>query len=178
MTLKLHYRTISSYRELPPKWKIVESEPYQKPVDYCLAKVDQTLQEARSRITYNGTDDLVSLVFANQALGHEIQSRQMAELVQERRALTQRHLRDVQWRLDELKDRKPLRPRGPGFVDDGKITDVEKQILELERQQRALEQALWRDTQELRTELTTQRHEQQATHRRMDFLTGGTYAGA
>lgn len=171
--MKIGYRTIASYRVLPPKWKIVgEEREYGSPADRYLRKIDESLHDAHRPIPYGGSDDIVSLVFANQSLKHELTSRQLAEVIEERRALNEKHLRDVKWRLHELLKRKPLRPRGPGFYDDHSLTEVERQILDLEKQNRALELTLWRDTHELRASLVEERRERHATNRRLDFLGG------
>jgi hypothetical protein len=176
--MKFHYRTISSYEVLPPRWKIVDpSKEYGTPTDRYLKKVDQFLKDAQSRAGYADSNDLVSLVFANQATEHELTSRQLAGLIEERRALNEQHLRDVQWRLDELMKRRPLRSQGPGSYDDASLTEVERQILNLEFQKRALELALWKDTHELRTTLVDERREGETTRRRINYLAGGEYGG-
>ena len=178
MTMKLHYRTITSYRELPPKVRVIgEEKDDRSPAERYLSEVDQSLQEARHHVPYSG-NDIASLVFANQAMTHEVSSRQLAHLIHERRALTEKHLRDLQWRLDQLLERKPLRPHGPGFHDDASLTEVERQILNLEWQKRALELAQWKDTHELRSNLVNERRERETTYRRISYLAGGKYGGA
>ena len=169
-----HHRIITTYRELPPKWRIIGEEPDPRsPTDRYLDRVDTFLRAAQARAGPGDRNDLVSFVFGNQDLEHELASRQLAYVVEERRALTQRHLRDVQWRLDELAERRPLRSRALGAYDDASLTEVERQIHQLEREKRALELDLWRDTHELRTELVKERQEREATRRRMDYLAGG-----
>ena len=176
MTIRLHYRTISSYRELPPRCRIIyPEEDSRSPSERYLAGVDSLLGAARARLTYANPYDLVSLVFANQAATHEVASRHLAQLIEERRALTARHLAEVQRRLDELMERRPLRPRWRSY-DDGTLTDVEREILNLEMQKRALEVTLWRDTHELRTAVVSERREQDATRRRISYLAGGSDA--
>ena len=177
-TMKLHYRTISSYRELEPRRKEVRNpDDDLNPTDRYLNQVDKFVQEAQSRITQGSAYDIASMVFANQALAHDLSSRQLAGLIEERRALSERHVRDIQWRLDELMERRPFRPEGPGFVDDHSLTEVERQIHSLEWQKRALEVLLWRQTQELRTALVDERREQETTRRRISYLAGGSYGG-
>jgi hypothetical protein len=175
--MRIGYHTIISYRVLPPNWRIIEEKDDRSPTQRYLDGVDSAMREARTHLPYAGAKDVVALVFGNQAFTHELSSRHLASLVQERRALTERHLRDVQWRLDELLERKPLRLRGPGFQDDATLTDVEREILNLEWQKRALEKDLWKDTQELRTNLVTERREQETTRRRISYLAGGSYGG-
>ncbi|MBP7936870.1 MAG: hypothetical protein KA354_19690 [Phycisphaerae bacterium] len=179
MTSRFHYQTISSYRILPPKVRIIEDEDSRRtPVERYLDHVDQFLARSRPHTMYGGPGDPVSWVFGNQMASHEVSARHFAELVEERRALTQRHLRDIQWRLDELWERRPLRRRGPFMYDDGELNDVEREILELEKEKRALQINLWRDTQELRSTLVTERREADNTRRRIDYLAGGSSAGA
>lgn len=177
--MKIGYRTIANtnYRVLPPKWKIIEEKDYRSPTQRYLDGVDSAMREARAHLPYAGANDVVALVFGNQAFTHELASRHLAHLVEERRALTRRHLRDVQWRLDELLERKPLRRPGLGGYDDASLTDVEREILNLEFQKRALEKDLWRETQELRTNLVQERREQETTRRRISHLAGGSYGG-
>ncbi len=177
--MKFHYRTVTEIRDLPPRWNIVEEEKdYRSPTDRYLDRVDKSLQEAQSRVIYGNANDVVSLVFGNQAMTHEVTSRQLAHVIEERRAMTQRHLNEVQWRLDELLERKPFRRQGPVFPDDASLTDVERQIFMLEFQKRALELDLWRDTQEPRTNLVNERRERETTRRRIGYLAGGDLGGA
>lgn len=172
--MKYQLRAIKSYRVLPPRWRIMseQSDP-RSSTDRYLDRVDTFLRSAQARVEPAGADDLVSFVFGSQDLEHDLASRQLAYVVEERRALTQRHLRDVQWRLDELMERRPLRSRALGAYDDASLTEVERQIHQLEREKRALELDLWRDTHELRTELMKERQEREATRRRMGYLAGG-----
>ena len=70
-------------------------------------------------------------------------------------------------------ERRPLRLRTAFTVETGELNDVERAILDLEKQKRALEVALWRDTQELRGTVVTEHQEADETKRRMSYLTGG-----
>lgn len=172
----MNYRsTITSYRELPPRMCIIYSEDYGKdPIDRYLNELDQTLKQA-DRYARADPADLVSLVFANRATQHELTSRQAASLIHERTELARRHLADIQWRLDELMERRPLRrPYGASLPRDRSEIDLERQILDLEKQKREVQVTLWRDTLDLRKELVAERGEYQATRRRMDFLGGST----
>lgn len=174
MTFRLHYQTISSYRVLPPRWKIIGEETYKtSPTERYLKQVDDLLTSTRHSTRPGDGEDLVSWVFANQAMTHEVSTRQLAGMIEERRALTQRHLEDVRWRLEELIERRPLRRRGPFARDDGEVNSIEREILNLEKEQRLLELSLWRDTQELRGELVKQRQEAEQTRRRIGYLSGG-----
>lgn len=177
MTIRLHYRTITEYRVLEPRCReVLPPRDDRSPTEKYLGQVDTLIDQTQSRLGPAMPDDLVSLVFANQAVTAELGTRQLAGLIEERRALTQRQIEDLQRELEELRARKPFRPRYmPG--DDGTLTEIERVILDLEKQQRALELTLWRDTQELRTTLVTQRREQDLTRRRVSYLSGGWYGG-
>lgn len=176
--MRFHYRTIKSYRVLPPKWKIVEeTKDYRSPTDRYINGVDQTLRDARSYASFGHPNDVVSVVFGNQGMASEITSRQLAHVIEERRALKQRHLNDIQWRLNELLERKPLRRQGLGFYDDASLSEVERQILRLELEKREVELALWRDTHELRSSLVDERRDREATRRRIGYFAAGEYGG-
>lgn len=176
--MRFHYRTINSYRELPPKWKLVEEKKdYRSPTDRYIDSVDQTLRDARSYASFGHPNDVVSLVFGNQAMASEISSRQLAYVIEERRALKQRHLNAIQWRLNELLGRKPLRQQGLGFYDDASLSEVERQIQKLELEKREVELALWRDTHELRSNLVNERRVREATRRRIGYFATGEYGG-
>lgn len=175
MTIRFHYHAIEGYRVLPPRWRIIEDEEAKlNPVDRYLKQLDQALAESRPQPAYRDVNDPASWVFADQIMTHEVSTRQLAHLIEERRALNQRHLDDVQWRLDELLERRPLRRRGAFSIDDGEVNDVERGILDLEKQKRALELTLWRDTQELRSTLVNERREAALTRRRVSYLVGSS----
>jgi len=172
--MRINYRTITSYRELPPKWRIISEYQDPRPADErCLANVDELMRDARSATQHGHPDDLLSIVLANQTLPQEMQTRHFAQLLVARQTMTDRHLRDIRWQLEELRAQRPLRLTGPGAPYQSPVSDVDKQIMNLERQERALEVAHWRDTHELSTELLTQRAELHAARRRIHYLAGG-----
>jgi len=169
-------RTITSYRVLPPKARIIYPEGSKlTPQQRELQSVDTLLEQVQPRMSVSNyaMDDILSRVFANQVAEHAGRSSNLAHLIAHRYTLAQKHLSDIQCRLDEMLDRKPLRLEGLGFYDDHRLTEVEKQILDLERQQRAIQTHLWRDVLDLRKELLDERREYRATQNRMNFLGGG-----
>lgn len=174
MAFKFHYRTIDGYRILPPKFReIVLPKDERSPTEKYLSQVDTLINDTQSRVAPALPDDLVSLVFGNQTVTSELGTHQLAELIQERRALADRQIKDVQERLEELRRRRPFQPAYA--TGDSQLTEIERQMFDLERQQRALELALWKDTQELRATLVTQRREQDLTGRRLRHLMGVGY---
>jgi hypothetical protein len=180
MTTHIHYQRISSYRELPPRWKIVQSEDSQSPERY-ISRIDQTLKEVQDRLGVSDADytsNLVAAVFGNQMVQHEVNSQHLAHVIQERRALAKKHLEAIQWRLDPLLEQRPI--RSPNMLrspqEDRAASEMERQILDLERQKRDVERALWLDILELRAGLNTERQEAGSTRRRIGYL-GGTGLG-
>jgi hypothetical protein len=176
----MHYRRIGSYRELPPRWKIVEPEDSFSEERYVV-RIDESLQAAQDRLGLCEVDyasNLVAAVFGNQMVQHEVNSQHLAHVIAERRALARKHLADIQWRLDPLLECRPIRAaylaRSP--QQERAIQDTERQILDLEKQKRDVELALWRDILELRQDLSTQRQEAFGTRRRIGYL-GGALGG-
>ena len=110
--MKSHYRTITSYKVLPPRIRIIYPEGSElSPVERNLRSADALLDSAESRVQQPGQGPchLVSQVFNSQAAIHVSNSIHSAELIAGREALAQKQLADIQWRLDELLARKPLR---------------------------------------------------------------------
>lgn len=176
MTIHIHYRPMKEVRELPPRIRIIEPElRNEHPVDRYLTAVDQEIQAAHAPSAYAGLGDIAATVFANQHAQHETKTRHLAKLVYERVALGNRQVQEVDEGIDKLRARIPLQPRGPGNYVDGTLNEAERRILDLEKQKRALQLTLWRDTVDLRTNLLTERVEQQAMDRRLSLLSGGAY---
>jgi hypothetical protein len=169
---------IQTYTVLPPKWRIVYSEDHLlPPAERYLRRVDESLRQTQLSVAYRSDSDLVSMVFTNQALTHALKSRHVAQLLTERRTLAQTHLEGLQANLEQLRSRLTWRGGYSARIPrDRAEQDLERQILDLERQEREIEVTVWRDTLELRRELVDERREYQATRGRMNFLTGGSYA--
>ena len=174
MPQNIRNRTIKSYKVLPPRIRIVYPEGYDlAPHERYLKQVDKIFEQAQSQYRHPGSLDLVSLVFNNQAAIHAVSSSHLADLIIERRNKAEKHLGDIQWRLNEVLTRKPLRFKGIASpADEEKITDVEKQILDLEKQKREIQLGLWRDLLDLRKDLVTERREYRDTRNRMAYLAG------
>ena len=59
--MKLHYRTISSYRVLPSRWKIVRNDEDRRSLaDRHLAAVDQQLVATREGLPQAASGDIAS----------------------------------------------------------------------------------------------------------------------
>ncbi len=170
-------RKITEYRILPPKWRIVYPEGHDlPPVKRYLQRVDKAMDEIYPQGAYRGGDnDLVDLVFQNQARTHALSSHQLATLIVERYGLAEKHLADIHWRLNELLAQRPIRVKYARIQDDRQQRDNQRQILDLEKQKRDVQLTLWRDLTDLRRELGDERREYRATKDRMTYLTGGAY---
>lgn len=181
MPQSFHYRRITSYRELPPRIRVIYPEGCDlPPARRYLHEHDRAMEqfERLQRPAEEATDDLATHVFGAQLARQATHSYHLAQLLTERQQIADRQLSEIQQRIEQLKERKPLRVQGPGIVDDGKFMDVEKQIFDLERQQRMLKVELWRDLLETRKALAQSRAEHRASRSRMDYLTGGDVGAA
>ena len=183
--MTIHYRIVKQpYEAYSTSRSYDISDRVEDPYKNCstaqyLQDMDNLLDKAHASLADGAANDLVSLVFANQAATHELSSRQLAELIRERRVMAGRHLEDIKFRLEEMQSAKPIRL--PHAANAHQIAQrwnqVQKQIADLERQKHDLQLSLWRDTLELRTKLLEERREYQATQRRQGFLTGEQYGG-
>ena len=142
-----------------------------------LQHVDDAMDEAYPQRTYGGADtDLVGMVFANQTRTHAVGSHQLATMIVERYRLAEKHLRDIQWRLDELMPQRIVpTPYAVRVQDDRRQRDIQRQILDLENQKRDAQLTLWRDTTDLRKELSDERREYRETQSRISYLTENAY---
>ena len=146
---------------------------YRPAADY-LQRVDRMLEDIRQPYDRQ-TFDIPSAVFANQAAEHALSSYHLASLIQQRRAMADKHLADIKFRLDDLLEDRSITKMLHFPVDGKKMVDIERQILDLEKQQRDIQSRLWKDTLDLQTELLQERSEYLATKRRSRFLGGEGY---
>ncbi|MCC6681640.1 MAG: hypothetical protein IT445_12125 [Phycisphaeraceae bacterium] len=169
-------RKITSYRLIPPRMRIIYSESDQPmTVDRYLKQMDAGSEPAgREPTDDSGGAGLVSYVFTQQINQRADESRQLAHLVVARQALADKHLRDIRHRQYQLRERVPFRATGPGFIDDHTLTEVERTIFDLEKQERLVETKLWSDLVDLRQSLITKRGEYRAISARWRYL-GGSY---
>ena len=141
-----------------------------------LKHMDDLMNQAQPAYT-SQPFDLVSAVFGNQAAKHRLTSNHLAELIQERAALASHHKGEIRSRLTELSGALSIARMLKLPDSDRRINNVERMIVDLEKQERDTELNLWKDTLELRTNLLEARTQYHATSRRMNFLAGGAYAG-
>jgi hypothetical protein len=145
--------------------------------DRYFRHVDELLNKAHALDTRDPSD-LVSAVFANQAAKHETTSQHLAYLIQERAILAARHHQDIRHRLSEMFEAFSICQMLKLPESDRRLGNIERSILDLEKQERDAQLGLWKDTLELRTTLFEERSQSCATRRRMQFLAGGTYGAS
>ena len=141
-------------------------------VERYLHNVDTILQRSQPILPENPFD-LASLVFANQASQHSLSSSQLAQLIQERRAMADIHKANIKFRLDDLVSARSIAKMLDPADSSGRLGNAERQILDLDKQERDLQTALWKDTLELRTKLLEERSQYHATLRRTHMMQGG-----
>ena len=174
MTQTLHYRNVKFIRVLEPRVRLVEPEPRKEPAAQYLDTLDRGIAAAQPAARYDFLGGIAATVMGNQQATQEAKTRHLATLIEERLALGRRQVQDINDEIELLRSKIPLRPRSPGQYPDGTVSEAERRIFDLERQKRALELTLWRDTVELRTNVLTERVEQHAMQRRLGFLMGGS----
>ena len=151
---------------------------YSQTSDTYLEQLDEMFsaaEESAGYTPYSASSDLVSLVFSGQRASSAVTSQQLSDLVLERRTLNERHLKDVEKRLEEAIAKRPLPIKYPADPQGHaqQWNQAQKLVLDLERQQRDLQVTLWRDLLDLRKALLEERREHRALNRRMQFLGGG-----
>lgn len=146
-----------------------------RPAAAYLQRVDRMLENVRQPYEKE-TFDIPSTVFANQTAEHALNSYHLAGLIQHRREMAEKHLADIKFRLNDLLDEKSITKMLNLSGDSKKLTNIERQILDLEKQQRDIQCSLWKDTLDLQSSLLQERSEYQATKRRARFLGGEDYA--
>src|SRR3972149_6925778 len=94
-----NYFTLSHYGH-SDSWRYLPAGDYLQAVNHSqtnnyLREVDRLLEKAQQPYS-SSSDDLVSVVFANQAVKHQTTSYQLAWLIYERKVLAESHKRDIQ----------------------------------------------------------------------------------
>ena len=171
MTVSYRSRIPTAYRVLPARWRILESEG-----SYIRRTGQYVLDEDLNRSEVQPVEsaaapigDLLDLILGSQARAHAAAASTLSRLILSRRALTRKQIDDIEWRLDQMVSRRPLAP-----PLDGKIPEVEKQIIDLERQKRQAEVNEWRDVLELRRAMADERRAYSAAKARSHYLGGGS----
>ncbi len=115
---------------------------------------------------------LAEQVFGGQARQQKIGLGHLANVLYERALLHKKHLRDIDWRLNDCLDRlsvlKMQFPLGGGRPQQ----QLEKVVIELERQRHEEEIAFWKDSADIRQQLFENAATYGAAKRRKDMLYG------
>ena len=146
---------------------------YRPAADY-LQRVDQMIEDIRQPYDQQ-TFDIPSAVFANQAAEHALSSYHLADVIQQRREMAKKHMADIKFRLNDLIEERSISKMINASTNTRKAINIERQILDLEKQQRDIQNRLWKDTLDLQGNLLQERSEYLATKRRSRFLGGDGY---
>ena len=145
-----------------------------RPAANYLQRVDRMLEDIRQPYDRQ-TFDIPSAVFANQAAEHALSSYHLADVIQQRRGMAKKHMADIKFRLNDLIEERSISKMLNFSADTRKVINIERQILDLEKQQRDIQSRLWKDTLDLQSTLLQERSEYLATKRRSRFLGGEGY---
>jgi len=142
------------------------SETGKSSLDYAL------LKEALSAYTGPREATLAERVFGSQVRQQRISLTHIANVLYERALLHDKRLRDIEHRLTDLLDRlSVLKMHFP--VDGGRSQQqLEKLIIELERQRHEEQTSFWKDNTEIRHQLFEGASEYGSAKRRKDMLYG------
>ena len=133
---------------------------------------DALLKEALSGDTSPQETTLAERVFGGQAKQQRIGLRHLANVLYERALLHDRRLRDIDHRLTELLDRLSVL-KMHFAVDPGRSQQqLEKLVIELERQRHEEQTGFWKDNAEIRQQLFEGAAAYGAATRRKDMLYG------
>lgn len=120
-------------------------------------------------------EDVVSAILNRQIARQAMASSQLAELIQERRKMAQKHIADIDFRLEDVRSQLSILRMIHGPLAHKETGTVERRLLDLERQKRQVQRQLWQDTAELEQNLLEQRSDYVTAQRRMEMLQGGPY---
>lgn len=119
-------------------------------------------------------EDVVSAILNRQIARRALASSQLVELIQERRKMAQKHIADIDFRLEDVRSQLSILSMIHGPLAHKETGTVERRLLDLERQKRQVQRQLWQDTAELEQNLLEQRSDYVTAKRRMEMLQGGS----
>lgn len=167
MPIRNNYQTITAYRVLPPKWRILPSAEAIPDFDAFDHARDAHASGPSTSLDSPAVPDLLSLILGRQANEHADTAATLSRLILKRRDLTRKQIDDIQWRIDDLMSRRPIHP-----LPEGKIAEAEKMIIDLERQKQQAEVNEWRDLLEIRRALLEERRAYDGASARWRYLGG------
>jgi hypothetical protein len=130
------------------------------------------LKEALASYPSRGIPTVAEQVFGNQARQQKIGLKHLVNILYERAVLHRSHLKDIDRRLMDCQEKLSIiKMHFP--VDGGRSQqNLEKLIIDLEKQRHDEELNFWKDTTEVREKLFEQANVYGATKRRKDMLYG------
>jgi hypothetical protein len=136
-----------------------------------IQKDTATLAEMLTPVSLPGEyQSLAEQVFGSQARQQRLSMRHLANLLEERVKLHQRHLKDIAHRDMHIQERL-FGAQLHWKLDGGRrATNLEKILVELDKDKRQEELALWKDTAELRTKMFELAGEYGALQHRLSLL--------
>jgi len=128
------------------------------------------LEKALSLYAVPQTCIIAEQIFGNQLRQQKISLKHLTNILYERALLHRNHLKDIDRRLMQCQERLSIiRMHFP--VDGGRSQqNLERLIIELEKQRRDEDINFWKDTLDIRQKLLEQATEYSATRRRKDML--------
>jgi hypothetical protein len=130
------------------------------------------LKEALASYSSRGIPTVAEQVFGNQTRQQKISLKHLVNILYERAILHKSHLKDIDRRLMDCQERLSIiKMHFP--VDGGRSQqNLEKLIIDLEKQRHDEELNFWKDTTEVREKLFEQANVYSATKHRKDMLYG------
>ena len=130
------------------------------------------LKEALTSYATPATSTVAEQVFGNQARQEKIGLKHLANILYERAVLHRNHLKDIDRRLMESQEKLSIiKMHFP--VDGGRSQqNLERLVIELEKQRHDEEINFWKDSTEIRQKLFEDALAYSATKRRKDMLYG------
>jgi len=132
--------------------------------------LEETLAPAREAPEYPAT--LAEQVFGQQKREHRTSLKHLVNLLYERSMLHHRHLADIDDRLLDCHSRLSIARMMSPVQADREAMNLEKLIVQLEKDRRKEELDFWKDSKELREGLFEHAMEYGATARRARMLSG------
>ena len=137
------------------------------------------LQEALASYSGPQASTVAEQVFGNQARQQRISLKHLANILYERALLHKSHVKDIDHRMMEFQEKLSIIKMH--FPLDGGRTqqNLEKIIIDLEKQRHDEELGFWKDSTEVRQQLFEDAATYSATRHRKDLLCGveGEYGG-
>jgi len=136
-------------------------------------KPDATLlKEALTSYPSPKTSTVTEQVFGNQARQERIELKHLVNILYERALLHKNHLKDIDRRLMDCQEKLSILKMHFALDGGRSQQNLERLVIELEKQRHDEEINFWKDSTEVRQKLFEDASEYGATRRRKDMLRG------